>query len=350
MRLVERTGGRDNNFNLIRFAAATAVVFFHSYALTNRFGDEPLARLAPELNFGVVGVKAFFFVSGFLVTRSYLQHPRIAAFASARALRIYPGLVCATLVSIVLAAWSSALPLGTFLAHPQTLDYAWRTATALDVRYFLPGAFVSNPYPNGVNGSLWTLPVELRLYLVVAVAGVVGLLTRKLLWTIAVACVVAFYAALPERFPLVDLGGPVTRQLALLFALGSLAYVWQSRIALSLPAALVALFLIAWNPAGAGRGVLFDPLLGYLLLVIAYHPRLAWPAFNRIGDYSYGLYVYSFPIQQTLAARIAGLEPMGLFATSFPLTLALAALSWHVVEKPALGLKSRFRKPVVPPP
>ena len=87
---------------------------------------------------------------------------------------------------------------------------------------------------------------------------------------------------------------------------------------------------------------MFAPLLAYVVLVVAYHPRLAWPAFNRVGDYSYGVYVYSFPIQQTLVQRIPGIEPAPLFALAMTLTLVVAALSWHCLEQPALGLKSRF--------
>jgi peptidoglycan/LPS O-acetylase OafA/YrhL len=342
MRLGDLTQSRDNNFNLIRFLSATAVIFFHSYALTNRLTDEPMWKLAPELNFGLLGVKAFFLVSGFLVTRSWIEHGRLVTFAVARSLRIYPALICATILGIALAAWSSALPIAGFLAHPQTLDYAWRSATAFEVSYWLPGAFVTNPYPNGVNGSLWTLPVELRLYLALGVAGLAGVLGRRVLWAIVIVLLIALVAAKPEWFPLAKYGSAVIRDLALLFALGSLAYVWRDRIALSATAALAAIVLVAWDPGGLARGPLFEPLLAYVLLVAAYHPQLAWPSFNRIGDYSYGLYIYSFPIQQTLAWRIAGIEPIALFATSFPLTLALAAISWHMVEKPALGLKSRF--------
>ena len=80
----------------------------------------------------------------------------------------------------------------------------------------------------------------------------------------------------------------------------------------------------------------------YVVLVVAYHPHLVWPAFNRVGDYSYGVYVYSFPIQQTLVQRIPGIDPMPLFGLGLALSLAVAAVSWHYLERPALGLKSRF--------
>jgi peptidoglycan/LPS O-acetylase OafA/YrhL len=344
MKLGELTEGRDNNFQLIRFLAASAVIVFHCYALTDHWTDEPLWKLAPELNLSVLGVGAFFVASGFLVTRSWLERRRLVAFVAARVLRIYPALVCATLLTMALAAWSSTLSWQTFVVDSRTHDYAWRTALAWDFVTGLPGAFATNPYRDAVNGSLWTLPVELRLYVGIAIAGVLGLLARRAVWAAVIVASFALILARPELFPIVpnDKG---TRALAFLFGLGSLVYVWRDRIPVTILGLLGAVALVAVDPWGAGRGVLFPPLLAYAVLVVAYHPRLRWRTFNRLGDYSYGLYIFSFPIQQILINRLgapAASSPLGLFAVAFPLTLALAALSWHVVEQPALGLKSRF--------
>jgi peptidoglycan/LPS O-acetylase OafA/YrhL len=340
-RLGDLAHGRDNNFQLVRLFAAAFVVVFHSYALTGRWTHEPLWRLMPEANFGALGVKIFFVVSGFLVTKSWLARQSVAPFVAARMLRIYPALVAATLLTIALAGASSTLAWPQFLAHPQTVDYAWRVALGFDMVYRLPGAFPTNPFPHDVNGSLWTLPIELRLYVVLLVAGFLGILARRGSWLSIVAALVAVFAWRPEWFPLSP-NDKVVRELALLFGLGSVAYVWRASIPVSLAGAAAAIAIVAWNPAGIGRGVLFSPLLAYVVLVIAYHPLLTWHAFNRLGDYSYGLYVYSFPLQQTLMQRFPALEPAALLAWSLPLGLAVAALSWHALEAPALALKSRF--------
>jgi peptidoglycan/LPS O-acetylase OafA/YrhL len=340
-RLAELAHGRDNNFQLIRLAAAAFVVVFHSFALTGRWTHEPLWRIAPELNFGALGVKIFFVISGFLVTQSWLARDAAIPFVAARALRIYPALVAATALTILLAGASSTLAWTDFAIDTQTLDYAWRVALGFDMVYRLPGAFPTNPFPHDVNGSLWTLPIELRLYAGLLIAGLVGLLARRSAWLVVIVVLVALFAVQPDWFPLSP-NDPVTRELTLLFGLGSLAWVWRDRVPISLAGAAVAILLVVWNPYGLPRGALFAPLLAYVVLVAAYHPRSQWPAFNRAGDYSYGLYVYSFPLQQTLMQRLPGLEPASLFALSLPLALGVAALSWHLLERPALALKSRF--------
>jgi len=210
------------------------------------------------------------------------------------------------------------------------------------VRFTLPGAFLGNPYPEAVNGSLWTLPVELRLYIAVAIAGMAGLLARTDRCAGALLALVALFAWKPEWLPLEPHTASV-RNLALLFGLGSLAYVARDRVPLSLAAFLIGVAIVVANPWGWGRGLWFTLTIAYGTLVLAYHPRIQWRAYNRVGDYSYGLYVYAFPVQQTIVAQVPGLAPMELFAISSAVTLALAAISWHALERPALAFKSHFR-------
>jgi peptidoglycan/LPS O-acetylase OafA/YrhL len=341
VKLGDLAHGRDNNFQLIRLFAAACVVLFHSFALTGRWTHEPLWQVMPETNFGALGVKIFFVVSGFLVTQSWLARQSVAKFVAARALRIYPALIAATLLTVALAGISSPVAWAQFLSAPQTVDYAWRVALGWDVVYRLPGAFPTNPFPHDVNGSLWTLPIELRLYVVLLVAGFLGILARRGSWLVIVVALVAVFAWRPEWFPLSP-NDQVVRELALLFALGSLGFAWRASIPVSLAGAIAAIAFVAWNPGGLARGALFAPLLAYVVLVLAYHPRVQWHGFNRAGDYSYGLYVYSFPLQQTLMQRFPSLEPGGLFACAMLLGLAVAALSWHALEAPALALKSRL--------
>jgi len=342
MRLGDFTQGRDNNIQLIRLLAAAAVMLFHSFVFTGHMGDDPVFVATGTTDSSVIGVGCFFVLSGFLVTRSWLTRPGLVAFAAARALRIYPALFVAVALSIALAGASSEVPWRTFIGSPVTSDFAWRNALAWEVRFTLPGAFLGNPYPEAVNGSLWTLPVELRLYIAVAIAGMAGLLARTDRCAGALLALVALFAWKPEWLPLEPHTASV-RNLALLFGLGSLAYVARDRVPLSLAAFLIGVAIFVANPWGWGRGLWFTLTIAYGTLVLAYHPRIQWRAYNRVGDYSYGLYVYAFPVQQTIVAQVPGLAPMELFAISSAVTLALAAISWHALERPALAFKSHFR-------
>ena len=339
---------RNNNFNLLRFLAATAVIFSHSYALTGHSIDEPLLRWSDGATyFGLLGVTLFFIISGFLVSKSLAERRTVRAFAAARALRIYPGLVAATLFSAALAGALSTVSWGEFLVDPETYRFVTRNSLGWYIKYVLPGAFVDNPYPRIVNGSLWSVPIELSMYVCCAIAGVVPLLSRRRWFNTAFIAGFVLFAVRPDWFVLFP-RIPHVRLLTLAFAFGALAWVNRDEIALSPWVAGVALLLLAVNPADIVRGPASVALLTYVLLTLALHPKLRLAGFNRVGDYSYGLYVYAFPIQQALVHVQRDLGPFALFAAAFALTLLVAIASWHGMEKPALGLKSRFTNRLQP--
>src|SRR6266542_4174647 len=228
---------------------------------------------------------------------SFVRQRSLVAFIAARVLRIYPGLTLAALLTVAIGMACSTLPWQSFLTDAQTLDYLRHTVSGWDVRDRLPGAFTGNPYPHAVNGSLWTLPIELKFYVGCLAAGVCGLFRRAWRYNAAFIAGIALFAWHPDWFP-VHPELAVVRHLAFGFALGAFAL----------------------------------------------HPALRIAAFNRLGDYSYGLYVYAFPVQQMLIYRSNDISPTVLFWTAFPLTLALAVASWHLVEKPMLELKRYTRK------
>jgi peptidoglycan/LPS O-acetylase OafA/YrhL len=348
MRITLLARERDNNFNLLRFVAATAVIFSHSYALTGHGMEEPLLRWSGGATyFGLLGVTVFFIISGFLVSKSFVERKTVGAFAAARALRIYPALIAATLFSVAVAGALSTLPWREFLIDPETYRYATRNSLGWRIRYSLPGAFLDNPYPRAVNGSLWSVPIELSMYVACAIIGALGLLYRRVWFNIVFVLSFVLFSLRPDWFVLYS-NVPHVRLLALAFAIGALAWVNRDAIPLSPWVAAGALLLLVLNPGEMLSGPFALVLLTYVLLTFALHPSLRLSAFNRIGDYSYGLYVYAFPIQQALIDVRRDLGPFGLFAAALVLTLAVAIVSWHGMEKPALGLKSRFASRLQP--
>jgi peptidoglycan/LPS O-acetylase OafA/YrhL len=346
MTLDRWTADRDNSFDLLRLLAAGLVLLSHSFALAA--AGEPQIG---DHSVGFFGVEIFFAISGFLVVQSWTLDPRPSAFALKRALRILPALaVVVALSALVLGAALTTLPLGDYLGSAQTAAYPVRGVASVATgglaggpAYELPGVFAANPHGASVNGSLWTLPVEVDAYAMLVLLGLTGLLRRALPF-IAAAAVAA--TTVPSAIAGVPVLSGRLDQIALLgvFSIGSLLYLHRERVPLRLDVAAVALVV-----AVAGLGTPLERLtstlaIPYLVLVAAYR---TWPglrALTRAGDVSYGLYLLAFPVGQTLLAVWGSGRPapLLLFAISLPLTYALAQLSWRVVESPALRAKRRI--------
>ena len=134
---------------------------------------------------------------------------------------------------------------------------------------------------------------------------------------------------------------PEALRMAVIFLFGMFFYMNRDRIPLSIPVAAALLALIAIFHKVPAIRMYYLPAIAYLVLVLAYHPKLYFAAFNRLGDYSYGLYIYAYPTQQWIAYRFKGMTAVPLFLLAFPCALATAILSWKLIEKPMLGLKPK---------
>jgi peptidoglycan/LPS O-acetylase OafA/YrhL len=334
--------GRGNNLDLLRMAAATSVVFSHSYALTGRALAEPLVVASgARTDAATIGVTVFFAISGFLIARSLARRRSFYAFAVARVLRIVPGLVFTKLVCVFAIGWyATTLATADYFGHPQTWRFAAITPF-FGVPTYLPGVFATNPYPLAVNGSLWTIPLEAWCYVGAAVLAATTILFRPVLLALGIACVIGLYVPFQAAIRgVLPFGETVTVPgLVLAFMLGACLSVCRRRIPVSLTLAAAALALLALSAATPLFPLGYYAGITYVALVLAYHPRLQVTAYRRVGDYSYGTYVLAFPIQQLLVWQFGIREPLLLFAATMAATLPLAALSWHFVEKPALALK-----------
>jgi peptidoglycan/LPS O-acetylase OafA/YrhL len=345
--------GRDNNFNLLRFVAAFLVLFSHSFALaTGDAANEPL-KAAIGMTWGGIAVDVFFITSGFLIAGSYLARNNILSFAWARLLRIYPALITANLFSIlVVGLWFTTLKPLEFLRDPQTLGFAWKNSTLFfGLEYKLPGTFQDNPWVETVNGSLWTLPFEVKLYTLLSVLLFgVSLAKRKFTdlrtdWILAAAGTCAMGAYLYNHFDSFDhIVGTKAIKLAAMFLIGSTYYALRDKIQLSGPVFwCLSVLLLASSLHVHLFFVAYCLFLPYIVFYLAYVPAGAIRKFNGFGDYSYGLYIYAFPVQQSLAASFPGMSTLVMILTCFPITLLLAAISWHVIEKRSLKWKGSYQ-------
>lgn len=338
---------RQNNFNLLRFLAATAVIFSHSFILAGAEESEPVYVLTGRWNSGELGVNIFFVISGYLVTHSFIQRRNLWFFLEARFLRIFPALFAALLLTLlIIGPLATSLPLAAYFSDWDTWRYLLQNLSLSKLQPTLPGVFGANPEEGIVNTPLWTLPWEIRCYLGLALLGVIFVLPRPKAFKLAFVFALIAFFSWPMLSWLADPDSLAPLRLGAYFALGMLFYLARGRIPLR-PAGVVALAVAAFTVSLFAPGLTMFSVLGVLLvyavLWFALDSRVRINWFNRIGDYSYGLYIYAYPIQQTLVAYDETIGAWELFVLSFALTLPLAALSWHVLERRVLDLKGRLK-------
>lgn len=334
---------RNNALNVWRLVLASGVILEHSWPLTGRKLHPPVEQLLTQ-----GWVDGFFVISGFLITGSWVRNPRLREYFVARVLRIFPGLwVCLAVVAFVIAPIAVAIqggPAVKLLLSPAPITYVLNNAVFNVYHAGIDGTPKHVPFPGVWDGVLWTLVFELLCYVAVAVAGVAGLLNRK--WPAPVVFTLFLAASVLVSYPVeaVPTVVQMVTRFSLVFAAGAVLHEFRDVI----PArwSLVALSAVIVVVAGLlvpNYRILAALPLAYAVVVsgaLIHDKRL-----RLRTDLSYGVYIYAWPMQQFLViCGLAFLRPPVFAVVAAVATLPLAALSWFLVEKRALSLKSRFKR------
>ncbi len=286
----------------------------------------------------------FFALSGFLVTGSALRTRKLLPFLGLRVLRLLPALfVEVTLSAIILGAVFTTLPLSSYYSSGGFWNYFWNILG--HVQFHLPAVFENNK-STIVNANLWTLPWEFYCYLSMSFIIISGLLGRRLLLTVGffAITIVSFFASILYGFQVVPahLGGIM---LVYYFSTGMMIFLWREKFIfheLIFLACAVTCYILMMSP----RTVFIYPiLLTYMTVFIGLCPIKQFKLL-KTGDYSYGIYLYGYPVTQALVTAVPALKSSLIFAAPAALTTTaiFAALSWHGVEKHCLKLK-RYLSP-----
>ena len=356
---------RRNSFDAVRLGAALAVVLAHQlniagYTLPG-YGQPSLGPGGPKL--ADAGLYVFFALSGYLVQQSLDADPRVFRFLSARALRIYPGVMVNVAVCLLFGAAVTNLAPAAYWAAPETWRFLVHDASILvtPTQFQLPGVLSESPWPS-VNVPLWTLKYEVLCYLAllalhraVALAVPAQAAAARRAGLAGIALVMALWFAYGRAHPPPPTGGldtlgewsgvHVVRFVAV-FAFGA-AYAAAGlrgpRARLAVAAAIGAALLL--GPVPEVRFVAAVLAIGLGAIELGRSRLLYSRAYHRIGDLSYGTYLYAFPIQMlTLSRWLDGTNFWALTALDVMLALACAGLSWRFVERPALRLKRGRRE------
>ncbi len=347
-RLSAYANSRDNNFNLVRFVAAALVLYSHGFAIALGSGDAEPLRNTVGMTWGLIAVDVFFVTSGFLITSSYFARNNLTVFAWARIMRIYPALLVAVLFCVFVVGLSfTALSASEYLSTAQTYKFLFKNSLLFfGLEYDLPGVFDNNPWKHAVNGSLWTLPYEVRMYaMLAAILFAIGYLQNRLSVIRSPKIILLFIAISAVAANIANHFHPYASvhfvHLFTMFFVGAAYYAWREHVRLSLGLFAVAFASVLIGSLNADVFfVLYVISVPYLTLFIAYVPSGRIRNFNKVGDYSYGVYIYAFPVQQSIAALGPGISVASMILTSFSVTLFLSVLSWHLIEKRCLKLKN----------
>jgi peptidoglycan/LPS O-acetylase OafA/YrhL len=323
---------RANNFDSLRTIAALMVLVSHAFPLSGHDAAEPIRRLSHgQTTAGTIAVAIFFIISGYLITMSFERNPVARSFIMNRVLRLVPALAVVVLfLTFVAGPLLSRDATSLYLRQPATYEFPIVAVTLVHFYDGLPGVFLHNPFPRSVDGSLWTLHYEVACYVLVFLLGVSHILNKYVTAFLFLVGLVAMVSGV---------GHHVT-EFGTYFLAGAVIHLWKPPIRgdLAAASALVWIAALLWRgvtPASATAGA-------YLVIFLAVSPSIRLPRLARWGDLSYGIYIWAFPVQQSIAWLRGGHVAWYVdAAASLPIVLGLALLSWHLVEAPALALKRR---------
>jgi peptidoglycan/LPS O-acetylase OafA/YrhL len=329
----DAAGGRSSGFDYLRLGLACAVLFWHSFRVTDvSIGYDgwwgPLVRLILPM---------FFALSGFLVAGSLLRVRSIHEFLMLRILRIMPALwVVVTLSVVVIGVAFTTLPPAEYFAHPETHAYFWNLVAR--TRYTLPGVFTGNPV-DVVNASLWTIRYEIQAYILIVLLWAVGAIRRPrlLLALVLVGQLLAPLIDLASAVPIREVGPVSGYTLIVSFTFGTVLFVCRdlvpARTSWGIASGVLALALLSTHATGYFAG----PAAAYFTVWLG----LMNPRRNVVvasADISYGIYLWAYPIQQIVVALLPDARVWWANAgISLVLTVVVATLSWHFIEKPVLS-------------
>ncbi|MDB5777541.1 MAG: acyltransferase [Herbaspirillum sp.] len=333
--------GAGPGFDALRIGLAIAITFWHCFQLSIGLAIIPLTLGSPFQPIVLALVPLFFCLSGFLITGSAIRTNSIRVFIANRGIRIVPALaVEVALSAFVLGPLVTTLPLSEYFASPITWRYFGNIIG--HITYTLPGVFKHNILPNTVNGNLWTLAPEYYCYLMM-----VGLMATRIVFNRKVFSMLMLVAVvgLSVVNALTGRGSGelnfASFTITYYFFVGITLYHWRYfipvKFSLFVVCAGIAYFLLPYR----GTFILAFPVA----YCMAYIGMLKIPPIPLLkhGDYSYGIYLFSYPIMQMISHFYPGqITWYTLLLIALPSIMLFAALSWHLFEKPALRLKKHL--------
>ncbi|MES2645399.1 MAG: acyltransferase [Bacteroidota bacterium] len=352
--------GRRNNFDLIRFLLAISVMFTHAFGIHQNGRSEPLKLLSNnQLTVGIFAVNFFFIISGFLVLQSWRHSKGVIDFLVKRILRIYPAFIVVCILSAFvfcpLGNGNSTNPFLHWKSYVSQIEY-YKLFYSI---FFLsspeiPATFASSPFTQEINTSLWTIWYEFVCYLVLMAMGVFKVFNFKLVPLVLFVFAIVFYILdfNSEYFEIMNRRVSIISEYAIerihnlgrlimFFLGGTCFYYYRAYIPKSRWLLLLSIVVLVLNLQLIRQIEIAQVIFGsYLLFYFAFTTKINASKFAKYGDFSYGIYLYGWPVQQLVIIYFGDkLSLAGTLFCSLLIVIPLAMLSWHLIEKQFLKFK-----------
>ncbi len=328
------TFGRSDILGVIKFIAALLVIVSHAFALSMDSGHDWLWYISGyRLTLGALAVSIFFFASGLLVTKSLFRDPGILSFFCKRIKRVIPPLMfVAVLSAFILGPLVTELKLRRYFTSSETYTYLLNGICIL--QHDLPGVFERNVYGTTVNGALWTMPVEMVCYVCCYAGYKMRLLNRRFFGFVVLILTAGWcYVSIAGSTLLISV-----YRACLMYCYGMAAYIYRDILVLKKRYFIISMISLMLGLFTPFLDIIFVVVFPYILIYLCWKNTMRLKA-GKLGDYSYGIYLLGFPIQQTVVYLFGGrMNPYINMACALPIAILGGAAIYFIIEKPLKGL------------
>ena len=330
----------ENNFRLLRFFTALTVAATHCLWVVYGFNPSKEGLIGILIQASHCGICIFFGLSGYLITASLMERPNYLRYTISRILRLCPLL----LFSSLLLAFVAGPLFTTATTEAYYNDWHLWAFIPLSTLSFselsLPGLFETAPAGSDVNVSLWTLKYEIAAYIGLAALSILGLLHRRLIWiwagvAIAAFIYVSYFTQLRIEIDVLQHGF----RFGFAFLIGLILFSYKDIIPLNFIGVLLVIGFAAYTNSTAYMEPFRILALTYTAIWFGSQKAGLLNFYNRFGDYSYGIFVFHWPIAQMVLQLNPSITYAQLLLVVMPLTMALAVISWHGIEEPLLSAR-----------
>ena len=331
MKLCDNAFTKSQNLQLIRFISSICVIIAHAFAIsTGNEENEFLSKLTDGyLGLGALAVCVFFVAGGFLIAKSVERQKIAGKYFKSRIIRIFPSLIFTTVCVTVLGAFFSEHTPLEYFKNNDTWKYLLNSFFV--PVHNLPGVFENNPYLPTVNGSLWTLPIEFLCYIACFITYKCKLL-KKNSFLISLPFVMIGILILDCLGNYISFARSIIRP-CLLFYIGMGYWVYREHIELKKSWFIISIigFLLSlfYDVPQIGIYIFFP----YILFMVSYGMKQCSSIIGNLGNYSYGIYLWGFPVQQAVVCLNGSkMNPFLNMFISIPIAVALGIVTYFFIE------------------